>query len=115
MSLAESLYGKYIAEREQKQILEMDSGFISYKIMGPECFMADMYIVPEKRSGWCFRDLMKEIERTALSQGCKVLTANIDLRDQGKDHTLASALRIGFKVISANGDVLLIAKKIRED
>jgi hypothetical protein len=49
MMIKNTLYAKYILEREGLEILEDEFSFITYKIAGPECFIANMFIDQEKR------------------------------------------------------------------
>lgn len=110
--LTDSLYAKYISERQEGKILEDSFGFVAYRIIGPECFIIEMYISPESRKSGMARSLVSKLESIAKEHGSTHITGNIHLDDKGASNTLISALMIGFKVVSANAGVLLIAKEL---
>jgi L-amino acid N-acyltransferase YncA len=107
-----TLFAKYLSEREGKRIIEDERGFIIYKIQGEECFLAEGFIQVESRGSSAASDLLRNLIATAKAEGCKTVTATIYLSDPGAMRTLAAALKRGFRVYSANHDVLLIAKEI---
>jgi GNAT superfamily N-acetyltransferase len=107
--LSETLYAKYISEREGLEIFETEHSFVTYKLSGDECFIKNMCVLPDERAHGRARYLINQLGELAKASNCKFITANIDLKDKGASNTLLAALRIGFKVIQANNDLLFIA------
>lgn len=108
--IADTLYAKYMKEREGASIIENEHGFIVYKVVGSECFIIEMFVDQSARKSGVARAL---VERLACeNMECTVVTGNIWLKKPGADTVLKASLACGFKVISASGDVLLIAKDL---
>lgn len=111
--IKDSLYAKYIEEREGAKIIENDYGYLTYKLRSPECFLANIFVLPEYREEGIGGVLLSALEKEAKINACHVITANIDLKSKLATGTLIAAVKAGFQVISANNDILLIAKEIK--
>lgn len=107
-----SLYAKYIREREGKEIIETEWGFVTYKIIGKEIYLADMYLTHEERNLGLASGLVKMLIDIGIKNECEVLTANVHLADKNANDTLSKALHLGFELAGANNGVILIAKKL---
>lgn len=111
--IKDTLYANYISEREGIEIVENESGFITYKISGTECFLANMYVLPEKRRMGACVSLMKRLIEIAVANRCDVITANIDIAcDKNATQTLRASLSLNFKVVAAQHGILLIAREL---
>lgn len=110
--IKETLYAKYILERQESHILENELGFITYKINGKECFIVDMYVDVNSRAVGKGKSLVYELESIALESSCEFISANIHLWDKGASNTLLSAINVGFEVIQADKNIISIIKKI---
>lgn len=108
------MYFDYLKERENTDSLIKDYGFVAYRINGDECYLADFYIKPEFRNTHSAGDLLKEIIEVALSKNCKMITATIHLNDKGCNRTLKAAYKFDFFMVSAQNNVIVIAKKLGE-
>ena len=106
-------YAAYIKEREDKEIISNEIGFLTYKITGPQCFLADMFIQEESRGTRAVSWFIAELERKAIEAKCEFINATIDLRDKGANRTLRAAQKLDFKIIQANQDILLISKGVK--
>jgi predicted GNAT superfamily acetyltransferase len=111
--IKDTLYARYIFEREGIQIIENEVGFVTYKINETECFLANIYVDSSKRTNGEARSLLSKLEDIATVHNCQHITANIDLRDKNASSTMLAALKLGFKMVAANHDVLLISKSIK--
>jgi hypothetical protein len=110
--IKETLYFDYIKEREGLEVLENESGFITYKITGDECFIKNMFITPKMRSTFLLKNMIDLLCEIAFIRKCKFISANIDLQDEGAGRTLVAALKIGFRLARAQNDILLIIKEL---
>jgi GNAT superfamily N-acetyltransferase len=110
--IKDTLYAKYIKEREDLEVLENESGFITYKISGKECFIANMYVEADQQRKGRGHILIMVLEKLAKNHGCEFLSANIHLKDHGASKTLIAALLVGFEVKAADLGVLVIIKDI---
>ncbi len=107
-----TLYAKYIKERRGLDVLESEHGFLTYKMNGEECFIADMCIEEDRRTAGHGRVLTSALEALAKDAGCKYISANIDLNAGGANNCLLAAMTVGFEVRAANLNVLLIVKDL---
>ena len=115
MTHSDSLFAKYLNERHSCETIWEDDGFISYRISGNECLLAEMYIEPHARSTKCFKVLIDRLTEISLAKSCSHLLAHIHINDKTHDRTLRSVLRIGFSVVQAHDGILTIKNKIKED
>jgi GNAT superfamily N-acetyltransferase len=108
-----SMYGQYIQEREGKSILESDKGFVTYNITKDgECFIQDMFIIPEARHSGHGTKLLQQVESIACEQGSKYLSAGICPLANNATDSLQAALSYGFKLYSAKQDYVILKKDI---
>jgi len=111
--ISKTLYAKYIKERENFDVLETDSSFLTYKIKENSCFIGHAYVEKSARKKGGLRHIINDLSIIAKRNGCETITGAIDLRDSGASVTLLASLKIGFKVFQAESGVILIAKKIK--
>lgn len=110
--IGETLYAKYIKERAGRDILENESGFIIYRCHGEECFLVDMCVDHSKRGSRLFGQMMSQLVDIAKAAGCKIITATVYVADSGKEHTLSSVFKLGFKILKAEQGVILVGKEV---
>lgn len=111
----DSLYAEYLKERQGIETFFEPDAFVSYRISGLECFLVDMCVAKESRGRGRLRELIDKLEKIAIAEKCECISANIHLTLPGADSALRGALAVGFEVLRAQNDVLLISKEIVED
>ena len=110
--IKDTLYMKYIKEREGFEIIESSEYFVLYKIRNGELFISHMYVKPEKRKSGLARMMTQELKQIAKLNECQCIVGTIDLRVGSPSNTLHAALEIGYKVINANNDIIIIGIEI---
>ena len=110
--LAETLYAKYLKEREGAFILENETTFLSYKFADKECFIINIHTEKSEQAKGNARKIIEKLAQIASDAACEVITANVYLWDANASQTLAAAIKVGFKVTAANNNVLVITKKV---
>ncbi len=108
----DSLYAQYIKDRENLESIWEEGSFVTYRVLGKELFISDIFVTPNKRKKGLGGKLIHALEVVARSSECEVITANIFLGDQNANSTLSAAMNCGFKVIKSGSDVLLISKDV---
>jgi hypothetical protein len=106
------MFEQYMKERQGADCIKKDGAFVFYKIQNEECFIVDMFVEKEKRGSSLFSQMISELSELGKNQGCKFLSATIYLNDPGCNHSLKSALKVGFKLSVANNNVLFIIKEL---
>lgn len=110
--IKDTLYAKYIKQRDDREMLEDENAFVIYKIVGEECFIVDMFVEKDSRGSSKFKSLLDSLSNIASENKCKVISANIHLIDVGATHAFRSALQFGFKLARAENGILLIVKEL---
>jgi hypothetical protein len=95
------LYERHLFESNGTLIIrDGDNGFASYKITGDECFLHEIYVVPDKRQNGIAGRLIAAMKSIARSANCKMLTANIFLEHLNSNETTKAALAVGFRIVA---------------
>lgn len=107
-----SLYGDYILEREGREIVESEHGFASYKIMGSECYIQEIYVVPEMRTTKIASQMADKIAELAKEKGCKYLTGSVCPTMNGATTSLRVLLSYGFKLAKSEENLIWMIKEL---
>jgi GNAT superfamily N-acetyltransferase len=107
-----NLYAAYISEREGFQLLSNDSSFLTYKIMGDECYIRDIYTAPAARHSKSASKLADEVANIAKLSGCKYLSGTVDARANGASANTLVMAHYGFLLIGAKDNVLFYRKDL---
>lgn len=106
------MWAEYIKEREGFEVLETDKGVATYKIMGEECYIKDIYVSKEhRRSGEAFK-IGDHIAEMARINGCKRLSGTVVPSLGGSSESLQGLLKYGFKLHSASQDLIILVKEL---
>lgn len=105
-------YAKYLKEREDFDIVENDLGFASYKCLPKECYIRDLYVVPEARKSNEASRLADRIVEIAKSKGIKILTGSVSTLDKNKQVNIQVLTKYGFKQFKQIGELIWFVKEI---
>lgn len=102
-----SLYAEYIKAREDFDCLEKTFGFATYKISGDDCYIRDIYVIPEMRNQGGARLICDEIRDFANRSGCKNLIGTVQPSTKGATTSMRAILAYGFEVFSSQNDFIV--------
>jgi len=105
----------YFWEREGKFCLvREDEGFAKYSINGDECYIEDIYVVPEKRKTGIASQMADEIAASAKDHGCKYLVGSVAPEARGSTESMKVLLAYGMRIHSINHEkrLIIMAKEI---
>lgn len=108
-----SLYAEYVKEREGKETLEDAHSFITYKVLGEEMYIADLYVRPGKRHAKFVGKINARLEAVAKQKGCKYLTCSIWKNAKNGVACLGPILKSGFTFVKEIGNDLYFAKELK--
>lgn len=91
----------YLKERQGIDSIIRDEGFASYKIMGEECYIQDIWVNSDYRKRGIAAEMANDIARIAISKGCKYLTGSVDTTTKGAHESVLVLFAYGFKIYSA--------------
>lgn len=108
-----SLYSDYILEREGRRCIEDSEGFVTFKILGKECYIQEVYIVPEKRRSGKGREFVNKVECVAKEKGCLILTTTVCPSTNNSTESITAILKTDFKLMKSELDLIWFAKEIK--
>lgn len=107
------LYKKYLEEtHEGKSLVYDEDGFASYWIKGTECYIEDIYTVPDKRQTYHAADLANKIAKIAKDRGCTLLTGSVVPSANESTRSLKVLLGYGFKLLSSSNNFIIFGKDL---
>ncbi len=108
-----SLYGDYNSEREDKNIIEDDKGFMTFVLIPPDTlYLEDIYVKPEFRKQGHAKVLFEKVKATAKSWGCPHITTSIKPSANGSTDSLKVSLTAGFQLLRASQDAIILIKGV---
>lgn len=107
-----SLYGQYIKERLDKNILEDKHGFATYYFDGAYCYIEDIFVVEEKRTCGVAAQLADKITEIAKQKNCLALIGSVKPSANGSTTSVKVLLAYGFKLFKAQEDFVWFKKDL---
>lgn len=108
-----SLYAQYIKEREDKEVIESDEGFATYKIFSNgECYLQDLYVIPEKRKSGLAIEMTNKVVEIAKEHGCHTLVGSVCSEDKSATKNMKIFLTYGMQIHKIIGNMIFLNKKI---
>jgi predicted GNAT superfamily acetyltransferase len=110
-----SLYGQYIKERENAEIIEDDYGFATYKFIDDTyCYIVDIFVVQEKRKEGKASTYADKVARLARKKGYKFLlgSVSIDANDFVASEKVLKAYGFKFKNVDEKDRVVYYVKEL---
>ncbi len=107
-----SNFADYIKERQGKKIVEDENGFATYYFAMPDCYIEDIYVVPEKRKSGVASKYADEITKIAIEKNCLNLIGSVKPSANGSTGSLKVLLAYGFKLHSATEDFIWFKKSL---
>lgn len=108
-----SLYGDYIKERAGKGIIESEHGFCTYILANTECYIEDLYVVPEQRNSKVASEMADKVADIAKEAGCEWLTGSVCPSAQGSTASLRVLLAYGMELLRSEQNMIYFAKRIK--
>ena len=111
-----SLYGKYIAEREGKEIIENDKCFAVYCFgedeCGKFCYIEDIYVLPDFRKSGEAKGIADKIAIEAKEKGCVTLYGSVNPEAQSWTESLRVLEAYGMVYSHKDADLLYFKKEV---
>lgn len=107
-----SMYAEYLKEREDKNVLENEHGFIVFKYFDEFTYIIDIYVRPEARKSHVASDLANEVCTISRALSKKYIVGSVDVRAAGATDSLKVLLAYGMRVDSVDGQVIYFKKDL---
>lgn len=105
-------YAKYIKEKANHELFENEFGFITYEISKDCVHIHDLWIDPDYRIKGHASNLVEVVIGQGEVNGCKYLTACVQINSNNVTDTLKAQLHYGFLVVGANENEIKLAKEL---
>lgn len=107
-----SHFASYIYERQGKSIIEDEHGFATYYYIKDACYIEDIYVVQDSRRSGIAGKYADMIAEEARSKGYSKLMGSVNLLTNEPTESMYALLRYGFKLSSANNNLIILLKDI---
>lgn len=106
-----SLFSDYIKELDCKDVIETEVGFVIYRIVGHECHVEDIYLLPSHRKkGEATKLCDMVVER--VKDECSTLFGFVNPASKTATESMMSQIAYGFKIHSLNQGRIVLYKEI---
>lgn len=105
-------YFEYLKEKENFDVVQIPQGFATYKIIGEECYLRDIYVAPEFRHSNKAKELSEKVRAEAMKAGCKFLTGSVCLASNNPTRSMKAILGDGFEVVTYKDNLIWFMKKL---
>lgn len=106
-----SMWADYIKDRENKECIEDETGFVTYQVSGKDCYIMDLYVRPQYR-GRSSEVLMKILIGLIKEIGCTRLFASVVPTTKDPTRSIKCLLYLKFNLFSASENFILLMKEI---
>jgi hypothetical protein len=108
-----SLYADYLKEREDFSIIESELGFASYKCVGDECYLRDLYVIPSHRQTKVASDMADRVCDIAKLHGCTYLLGTVSPQDKNATRNMQVLIQYGMKLVRSSNDLICFIKELQ--
>lgn len=110
--LEPSLYAMYVYEREGKQIIESDRGFLTYSFFEDKCYLENLFVHPDFRKTHEASKMADKVAEIAKTKGCKKLIGSVTPSTRGSDDSIKVLQAYGFKLESSTNNFIIFTKEL---
>lgn len=108
-----SLYANYLREKTSDQIIENETGFITYrKIDEKTMYILDVYVLPDFRQTGAAKAMADIVVEAAQKMGCTKLLGSIVPSNKNSTDSLKVLLAYGMSLESSALDFIVFSKGI---
>jgi hypothetical protein len=109
-----SLLSEYFKERGVKEIIETESGFITYYFLPEGCYVEDIYVRQSDRDTGLARIMLDQVSKIAREKGCNKLFGSCVPSSKGATESLSMAFLYGFKLHNSVNNLIVYVKNLTE-
>lgn len=91
----------YLKEREGFDSIITEEAFASYRIVGEECYIKDIWVHPDCRNKNYASEIADDIAAIAKRKGCKYLSGSVCTEANNPTASVKVLLAYGFLIHSA--------------
>ena len=103
-----SLWSRYKAEMHGLTVIEQSYGFCAFTEAQDSIFIDEFYVVPEHRQTGFGKTLLNQVKTAARIAGKRHITSTVSLGSKTASLSLLAQLHVGFQVVRAENNSLLL-------
>lgn len=103
---------EYFKEWEGFDSIVTDDAFASYRIVGEECYIREIWVRPELRKTGLASDIADQIAVIAKERGCAFLSGSVNTLGNKPTESTKVLLAYGFKISGAVPNGILFKKEL---
>lgn len=107
-----SLYGDYIKERLNKEIVEDERGFATYYYLADGVYIEDLFVAPDHRHENIASDYADRIAKLAKDKGYSKMYGSVVPSAKHSTSSLKVLLAYGFQLESSAINMIVMSKVI---
>ena len=108
-----SLWAEYIKENRNDEIIETDSGFVTYRYLGNnQVYIIDIYIKADFRKTNMASYLADQVVAYAKERGCTELLGTVTPSANNSTDSLKVLIGYGMSLKSASDNLIVFRKEI---
>lgn len=107
-----SLFSEYKLEREGKNVIENEYGFLVYQITQEMIYIEDIFVNKEYRLKGIGSKLADEAIEEAKEYGCKKCIGSVVPNTQGATDSIAAMISYGFRLQASRDNFIWLEKDI---
>lgn len=107
-----SLFGQYIRERQNKEIVEDERGFCTYFYLKDGVYIEDLYVKPDHRQAGVASSYADKVAELAKAKGFNKMYGSVALMANHSTSSLKVLLAYGFQLDSAHNNSIILVKDI---
>lgn len=108
----DSLFAAYFRELAGEETIFVDYGFVLFREEADHIYIKDIYVVPDKRHTKLGLELLAAVENIARKIGKPKIVGSVVPSYKDSNKRVAGMLKIGFKVLEAQDDIIFFIKEI---
>ena len=108
-----TLYAKYLKERENKEILEENQGFATYRMLdGGICYIIDIYVEESARKTGLATEMANKVCEIAKKHGCSHLIGSVCVDANKPTESLKVLLAYGMELFNVQDTMIYFKKEL---
>lgn len=107
-----SLLANYFRERENFHTMETEEAFVTYSITGTQCYIKDIYVLPDHRKDGVASNLADKVVGEAKKLGCTMLVGSVCPSANRATDSMKVLLCYGMKISHIEKDLIFMVKEI---
>ena len=107
-----SLFGEYIKERLNKDIVEDENGFATYYFVKDGIYLEDMYVLPSHRKTFYPKHLADKVASIGKEKGFNKMFTTVVPSTNNATVSLKACISYGFKLHSCEQNLIILVKEL---